>query len=287
MNVLAFGEVLWDVYSDKRVIGGASLNFAAHAAKHGHRVSLSTTVGADDEGDEAIRVVRNFGISTDYLGVNRDKQTGKCLVTLDEHAIPSYNLLSDVAYDYIDALWGGEEFDVLYFGTLALRSEYNLRSLQSILDEHEFKEIFVDLNIRAPFSTEEAVRFALGRATIVKVSDEELAFVMRAVNAPSGDYRTAARSIAERYPNIRCIVVTLGDKGAYALDLSRGIEAECPAQRVSVVSTVGAGDSFSASFLHKYHTTPLEHALTYAVRIAGYVVSHYDAVPDYDVADFE
>ena len=30
MNVLSFGEVLWDVYPDNKYIGGAPLNFAAH-----------------------------------------------------------------------------------------------------------------------------------------------------------------------------------------------------------------------------------------------------------------
>ena len=30
MNCIVYGEVLWDVYPDKSVIGGAPFNFAAH-----------------------------------------------------------------------------------------------------------------------------------------------------------------------------------------------------------------------------------------------------------------
>ena len=33
MNVLSFGEILWDIYPDKKFLGGAPLNFAAHLKK--------------------------------------------------------------------------------------------------------------------------------------------------------------------------------------------------------------------------------------------------------------
>ena len=35
MKVLSYGELLWDVYPEKRVIGGAALNFSAHLQKNG------------------------------------------------------------------------------------------------------------------------------------------------------------------------------------------------------------------------------------------------------------
>ena len=31
MNILSIGEVLWDVFGDAEHLGGAALNFAAHA----------------------------------------------------------------------------------------------------------------------------------------------------------------------------------------------------------------------------------------------------------------
>ena len=56
---------------------------------------------------------------------------------------------------------------ICYFGTLSLRSKQNMDLLKGIIESNDFEEIFVDLNIRQPFSTEEAVRFALKQATIV------------------------------------------------------------------------------------------------------------------------
>ena len=58
MNVLAFGEVLWDVYPDKKIIGGAPLNFAAHLARHGNSVSLLSAIGDDDDGVDAVELMR-------------------------------------------------------------------------------------------------------------------------------------------------------------------------------------------------------------------------------------
>ena len=287
MNVLAFGEVLWDVYPDKKTIGGAPLNFAAHLARHGNSVSLLSAIGNDDEGASAVEIMQQWGISVNLVVTLNEKTTGKCLVTLDSNAIPSYNLLRDVAYDYIDCKSSLGAFDVLYFGTLSLRSKQNTDLIKSIIESNNFEEIFVDLNIRQPFSTEEAVRFALGKATIVKISDEELPFVTKALDISTAqDYKAFSRKLSDTYKNLKCIVVTLGAKGAYALDITKGIESECEAVTVKLASTVGAGDSFSAAFLHQYHRVPLDDALRYAARIAGYVVSKYDAVPEYNSKDF-
>ena len=116
MKALSFGEVLWDIYDDKKIIGGAPLNFAAHLVKHGNSVSLLSSVGRDAEGEAALDIMKSWGISTDHVSVLCDRSTGKCLVTLDENAVPSYNLLQDVAYDRITCKSDPDEFDALYFG---------------------------------------------------------------------------------------------------------------------------------------------------------------------------
>lgn len=52
MKVLSFGEVLWDIYPDKKYIGGAPLNFAAHLAKHGEEIYMLSCLGKDSLGEE-------------------------------------------------------------------------------------------------------------------------------------------------------------------------------------------------------------------------------------------
>jgi len=288
MSILSFGEILWDVYPDEKYLGGASLNFAAHLAKNGECACMLSALGQDDLGAEAKNRVESWGVSTEFVAMLPDRQTGKCLVTLDENRIPSYNLLQDVAYDYIPTDRVEGDFDVLYFGTLALRGEYNRAALERLLARKQFREVFVDVNIRPPFYSEESVRFAFSKASIVKVSDEELPVVQSLLGMEnSNDYKAFARALAEKYENLRCVIITRGGEGAYALDCRTGIDAACPSEKVKVVSTVGAGDSFSAGFLHKYlQGAPLSHCLSYAAKIAGFVVSQYDAVPDYPAEGF-
>ena len=45
MKLLSFGEILFDVFTDNSHIGGAPLNFAAHAAKQGADAWIVSAVG--------------------------------------------------------------------------------------------------------------------------------------------------------------------------------------------------------------------------------------------------
>jgi hypothetical protein len=33
IKILALGDIIWDIYPDRKCMGGAALNFAAHVAK--------------------------------------------------------------------------------------------------------------------------------------------------------------------------------------------------------------------------------------------------------------
>ncbi len=282
MKVVAFGEIVWDVYLDNACLGGAPLNFAAHLARHGHEVYMLSAVGMDDYGERALLQLKDWGVHTDYIARLVDKPTGTCLVSLNEAGVPEYNLLQDTAYDAIP-LGASLSADVLYFGTLALRGEYNRATLQHLLESTSFSDVFVDINIRAPFYSEETVRFAVGQATILKISDEELATVAGALGMPSADPRDFMEQLTAAYPSVRCLILTQGSKGACVWHRMEDAVYSCPSRSVEVVSTVGAGDSFSAAFLHMYSKRePLLSCVSYASAVAGFVVSRQEAVPPYD-----
>ena len=283
MKLLSFGEVLWDVYPDDRFIGGAPLNFAAHCARHGMDAYMLSAVGDDALGKQTLPRLENWGLHTEFVSVLSHKQTGKCLVTLDENSVPSYNLLTDVAWDEIPCQAAADRrFDVLYFGTLALRSRYNADSLQSLIAAGSFRHIFVDVNIRPPFYSRESVCFALENATIVKLSDEELPTVAAVLELPlCDDQAENAKVLAEKFPNLQLILITLGKAGscAYAV-ANQAFYTQGPVE-ANVVSTVGAGDSFGAAFLAYYiENRPIAQCLEHAAQVAAYVVSHFDAIPD-------
>ncbi len=69
MRIVSVGEILWDVIGDREYLGGAPLNFAAHARQLGHEVFLLSAVGEDDRGRRALRGLRERGISTEFVQV--------------------------------------------------------------------------------------------------------------------------------------------------------------------------------------------------------------------------
>lgn len=285
MKTLAFGEILWDVYPDKRYIGGAPLNFAGHLARHKDNVYMLSAVGKDELGDEALAVLKKWNISADHVAILDGIPTGKCVVTLDENKIPSYDLWDGVAYDRISCEGVPDDFDVLYFGTLSLRSEHNFAELRKLVETHSFREIFVDMNIRPPHYSAEAVRFAAESATILKISDEELPVVAELLGIDSNLHHSVfVKELTCRYENLHCIIITHGENGASAYSCTDGLHYSCDSEQVEVKSTVGAGDSFSAAFLHSYlKRCFIQHCLERAARVAAFVVSEYAAVPEYSI----
>ena len=124
---------------------------------------------------------------------------------------------------------------------------------------------------------------AAENATILKISEEELDEVARLLGMEKAKHNVFAKALAKKYGNLRYIIITLGGDGAYALDCGSGAEVTCPSEKVKVASTVGAGDSFGAAFLHKlFAGGDLKACLAYAGKVAAFVVSQNPAVPEYD-----
>lgn len=287
MKILAFGEVLWDVYTDSEHIGGAPLNFAAHFLKCGGESWIVTSVGNDILGNKTIDEIKKMCINTEYITYS-DKETGKCLVELDDNQIPAYNLLDNVAYDFIKKpLIKESVFDVLYFGTLSLRNENNRTILNQIISENNFNEIFVDVNIRAPYYSKDIVNFACENATILKISEEELPVVGEYIKCNTEDIMECAQIIGKKFGKLKILIITKGEKGALVYDCLNKRNYSHKAKKVEVVSTVGAGDSFSAAFLSVYlQTGDIEKALDFSTKISAFVVSQKEAIPDYNINDF-
>lgn len=96
-------------------------------------------------------------------------------------------------------------------------------------------------------------------------------------------YTDFAKLLNKKYSNLKCIVITLVENGAYGLDCINSEEFFIESEKVDVKSTVGAGDSFCAAFLSEYlKGKAIDCCLKYASKVAGFVASNYAAVPDYN-----
>jgi len=281
MKILSFGEIIWDVYDDKKLLGGAPFNFAAHAVKQGATAAIISAVGEDSLGKKTLSYVKKYNVETDYITINK-YPTGQCLVTLDGNKVPHYSILENVSYDFINTPNLSTEFDVISFGTLALRKEHNICVLKSILEKYKFKAIFSDLNIRPPFFNNKSVDFCLANNNIVKISDEELPTIIKLLfGIENCNIKDSVSLLSNKYKNIELFIITKGSEGSIAFDIKNNSIYECPAKKVDVVSTVGAGDSFGAAFLVEYFkTNNISESLIKATDVSAYVVSHLDAIPD-------
>ncbi len=275
MKAVVFGEILWDVFGDEAHIGGAPLNFGAHMSKLGADVSIVSAVGRDEFGKRATDITAGYGIDVSQVE-ELDMPTGYCRVTLKD-GTPSYELVRDVAYDAIPE--PSSDFfsgDVLYFGSLACRDARSRATAEKLLGG-TWNEIFYDINIRQNFYSDELIDMSLKRATILKISREEIS-----VLGIDGDLEQIALEVSRRYPNLRHIIVTLDKDGAFALECASGNIYYAPKPSSTVVSTVGAGDSFSACFVyHHLKGDGIEKSLSAACALSDFVVTRLEAIPDY------
>src|SRR4051794_29791196 len=106
-NIVGLGEALFDVYPDGReVVGGAPLNFAVHAHRLARVVGKSATIvsraGTDKRGAAIRAFLSEAGMAVDFLEEDPRYPTGQVPVTLDSDGQASYEIVSDVAWDYIE-----------------------------------------------------------------------------------------------------------------------------------------------------------------------------------------
>ncbi len=282
MKILSFGEILWDVFGETKTLGGAPLNFASHCARLGAESYMISAVGNDENGTAALEALRENGVNTEYVAVDRRYPTGTCDVTLT-NGMPQYDLVKGVAYDHIPPTAPRGSFDALYMGTLAMRNSDSRRAFRFAARNVSCGEVLFDVNFRGSFYTRDLVTELLRDTTILKISSEEIGYFGRC------DPVRQCMDLSEKYPNLKYILVTLGAEGAFVYDCTgsarRVLFSDKPQSKP--LSTVGAGDSFAACFLvNLLSGREVGVCLDRAVMLSDYVVTQLGAVPDYDPAGY-
>ena len=280
MKVLSFGEILWDIFPDEQKMGGAPLNFAAHLVKNGVDTAIYSSVGDDELGKSARENVSALGIDTSYVATVPN-ETGVCLVSFDGDT-PIYVIKADTALDNIAYMPIDETFDGFYFGTLAQRSENTRETLTKLLENNEFGEIFFDINIRQKYYTKEIVDFSLKKATVFKVSREEIGVLKELGISKKQDFSELCKDLCEKYDNLKLVIITLDKDGSLVYQKSSQKVYYSDKPKSKVVSTVGAGDSFSACFFANYlRGETIKNCLEKATKVSDFVVTKIQAIPDY------
>jgi hypothetical protein len=66
-KIVAFGEVVWDILPNGKVLGGTPLNLVYRCNSFNEQGFLLSRVGNDDLGDEAIEKIKELGISDENI----------------------------------------------------------------------------------------------------------------------------------------------------------------------------------------------------------------------------
>lgn len=284
--ILSLGEVLWDLFSDGERFGGAPANFACHAAILGADVAIVSAVGDDRRGREALEILRGLGIDVGLVQVIPDSPTGTVTVALEEGGKPTYTIHKDVAWDRIG--WVDElertvkRADAICFGTLGQRSELSRSTIRRCIEIARDSGIprLIDINLRPPYYDSACIADSIALASILKLSDEELSEVCQACGITNGESEVIRLQQLRESHNLDMVVMTCGANGAVLVTPDEMIHQ--PGIRVEVVDTVGAGDSFAASFLVGLLCgMPHGANLLKACEIAAAVCAYSGAIPNH------
>ena len=280
--VVGLGEVLWDVLPEGKKLGGAPANFAYHA---GQFLGMNNTIavsalGEDKLADETVEALREHNLND--LLPRVPYPTGTVQVQLDEQGIPTYDIKENVAWDNIpfddDIAQIARNCRAVCFGSLAQRNVVSRETIQKFLDATpaDCLKIF-DINLRQQFYTQEVIRESLLRCNILKINDEELVMIGRMFGYPGLDIENKCWLILGKY-NLDMLVLTCGTNGSYVFTPGQKSFQETP--KVKVADTVGAGDSFTGSFVGSLLLgKPVADAHRTAVQVSAFVCTQNGAMP--------
>jgi fructokinase len=301
-NIVAVGEVLWDLFPEGPLLGGAPANFAYHAHALGAQVQLITRVGTDEPGREILRRFRGMGLSDATVQVDETAPTGSVKVQLSGNGLAHFTIQENVAWDFIalttEALAAARRADAICFGSLAQRAETSRETIRKLVETAPAGALKVfDINLRQKFYSREVIEESLRWANVLKLNDDELptlaamfglgvaaedqsnsgAGTRTGVSAPHVQIGRLARAF-----DLRSVALTRGPKGSllYQVSGDQGRWSDCGPRPVKVVDTVGAGDSFTAALvLGLLLKMDLNEINSIANDVAGYVCSQAGGTP--------
>ncbi len=228
--------------------GGAVFNTAIALGRLGVETGFFSGISNDLFGDILTEKLAESGVDSAFASKS-DRPTTLAFVKLtngqasyvfyDENSAGRMLAASD-----LPTL--GEDVRALFFGGISLAVEPCANAYEALMTREADKRlIMMDPNIRQGFIKDEATYRAritrmMASSDVVKVSDEDLFWL-----SGGDDLKTAAKSLVASGTKLVC--VTQGADGVSGFTEEH--EVFVPANKVEVVDTVGAGDTFNAGFL--------------------------------------
>ena len=299
--ILCAGEALIDMLPRQTVDGeasfqpfpgGAVFNTAIALGRLGAPTGFFTGLSTDFFGEMLETSLRASGVDASFAA-RSDRPTTLAFVRLVD---------GQASYAFHDENTAGrmltpgdlpaldDSIEAMFFGGISLAVEPCAEAYEALmLREAPLCATMIDPNVRPGFIRDAEryrarIRRMLAAADLVKLSDEDLVWLMGA-----GDIAAMTSEILAMGP--AAVFVTEGAKGVTAYHA--GDPVFVASERVEVVDTVGAGDTFNGGVLASLHeqgaltksgvremsAETLEAAMSLGVRVAAVTVSRAGANP--------
>jgi fructokinase len=279
-TIVGIGEILWDVFPEGKVLGGAPANFAYHVAQFGFNGFAVSAIGDDELGAEILENLSTKELK--YLIEKTPFPTGTVQVTVDEKGIPQYEICQKVAWDNIPFTEKMENLarktKTVCFGSLAQRNEASRLTINKFLDMIPSDSLVIfDINLRQHFYSQELIMHSLTRCNILKINDDEVILVGKLFGWEKNTEMEICQMLLSDY-SLSMVVLTKGTKGSYVI--TADTTSFQPTPNVEVADTVGAGDSFTGSFVAALLSgKSIADAHKLAVDVSAYVCTQHGAMP--------
>jgi fructokinase len=265
--ILVIGEALIDLIGDAQVpgeytavVGGANANVALALARRSTPQKFMGRISSDGFGDQIRKRLAGNGVDLSW-SINATEQTTLAVATIDAQGVASYAFYTNGTAD-----WGWTKAELpelttlrqsgvaaVQFGCLAMAIGPGNLVLESWLSSLSGEvTLSHDLNIRSALGFERGIELErvlrVNRfSNIVKASDADIEWLYDL--APGSNLDAIAHEWAQ---GDKLVVITRGGEGAHIY--FQGQKHEVAAPKISLVDTVGAGDTFMASLLAELHT---------------------------------
>jgi fructokinase len=248
MDVFATGDTPTGLMLDAR-FGGSPLNVAIGLARLGQPVAFLGGLSTGFLGDRLLAALVAEGVGTGCVA-RIDAPTTLGLVGLDAQGVPSYafygtgsadRALPMSALDTVPA-----DTRALHFGSYAMVVEPVASTQRALVERAQGRQLVAyDPNIRLNVEPDlqrwrDTLAWMLPRTQLLKISDEDMGLLF-----PGAAAEDLTRAWLKA--GVELVVLTRGGHGAQAWTALAG--ASQPGRAVTVVDTVGAGDTFQAALL--------------------------------------
>lgn len=279
--IVGIGELLWDVFPDKRILGGAPANFAYHVSQLGFEGYAVSAIGNDSLGTDILNSLESKHLN--HIIEFTNYPTGTVQVTLNKAGIPQYEICENVAWDNIPFTHKTEilaqKTAAVCFGSLAQRNNISQATIKQFLSKtpEDCLKIF-DINLRQHFYSKQIIEDSLDIADILKINDEEIKVLSYLFDYKSSDEQEICVNLLKKH-KLNIITLTKGTEGSFIF--TENETSFLPTPDVKVADTVGAGDSFTAAFIVSYlQNKDIHQAHNLAVKISAYVCQQQGAMPE-------